>query len=738
MFRTVLFESSPVRSLRSRSSELLGPALGRWPRSGFGGSRLGGYSLRVLLLASVGACASPPEANDDTPGALQGELQAISVLGVQAGQRSMFYALRVPGSDKDLELIFDQDPNLPSDTTLRVWGAPEGKALHVTRHVVIEPETDPELDRLALIGQPAVQRRVAWVQMNINGGGVNQTTAEANQLIFERTAPGPLFGETHNATRNDKTLFQYYDEVSYGMLSLQGQVEGPIAYQGNVCPNNFDPPANAMRTAIQQMGRTYDHYYLFWGQDQGCGTGWGAQGTKNSPGRYVWLNNSTWCAATAQEIGHNFGMMHASTTDCGSTVLSNDMSGCTSSEYGSQITVMGGGCRHLNAIEKWYEGWLLQCNGVRVTSSATFTLFPIEIPCNGIQVLQIPFPSNAPTRQTRTDQSGNTPITLRNYYLELRASIGLDTNMTPGVYVHVADNVPGPGSNGPRTFLLDMVPSSNGFQPMTAGQMYSDPAGGVSFTVNSFDANSASVTVTVSTTGANTCIGGSTLSGTGPTSCGSGGMGGMGGMGGTGGAGGAGGAGAGGKGGAGAGGTAGAAGRAGGGAGGQAGASGAGPGGAGVGGVGLGGAGAGGAAGAGGVLGGAGGAGGAGGDAGAVGAGAGGVSGGAAGAAGAPGGAAGAPGGAAGSGVVGGQSGTAGTAGAAGTPATGGSAGTATTGAGTGPGPVTPASNGAADDEGGCGCRVAGGAEEPVRSGGSLALVALGLGAVIGRRRKRR
>src|SRR5262245_29008179 len=130
------------------------------------GSKSGGFSLSVLVLAALGACASPPEASDDAPGAVQGELQAISVLGVSNGQRSMFYALRVPGSDEDVELIFDGDPNLTSETTLRVWGALEGKKFHVTRYVVIEPETDPELDRLALIGQPSVQRRVAWVQMN--------------------------------------------------------------------------------------------------------------------------------------------------------------------------------------------------------------------------------------------------------------------------------------------------------------------------------------------------------------------------------------------------------------------------------------------------------------------------------------------------------------------------------------------------------------------------------------------
>ena len=642
------------------------------------------------MFAFLAGCASAPEGEENAPGAVQGELRAISVSSPENGAKSMIYMLRVPGSENDIPLDFDTDPNLPSETTLRVWGDRQGSSLHVKRHFVVEPETDPELDRLALIGQPTTGRTMAWVQMNINGEGVTQSATDANRLIFDRTAAGPAFG----TRAGDKSLSQYYDDQSYGMLRLTGAVEGPIPYNGDVCPNNFDPPANAMRDAIMQMGRTYDHYFLFWGTDQGCGAGWGAQGSKSRPGRYVWLNMATFCTATAQEIGHNFGMMHASTTDCGTTTLSNDMQGCTSSEYGNPMTVMGGGCRHLNAIEKWYEGWLLQCNGVRVMSTQTFTLHPIETACNGIQALQIPFPSGAPQRQQLTSQS-NGNVTLANYYLEYRNGTGMDTGLAQGVYVHLAPNVPMPNQNGPRTFLLDMQPSGNGFQAMTVGQTFSDPAGGVSFTVNSQDATSASVTVTVSTSGNNTCIDGTTLTGSGPTTCGSGGAGGMGGtggMGGMGGMGGRGGAGAGGRGGA--GGTAGAG--LGGAPGGAAGAAGSGTAGGGVGGA-LGGAG--GIAGAGGFA-----------VAGSAGAPVGGV----------------ATGGAAGSFATGGSAGVS-TAG--GTSTTGGSAGVGTAGT-AGSAPDT-------GDDGGCGCRVAGASDSPMRSAGSLALLGIALGAMLARRRRR-
>jgi len=434
----------------------------------------------------------------------------------------------------------------------------------------------------------------------------------------------------------------------------------------------------------------------------------------------VWLNNNgTFCTATGQEIGHNFGMMHASTMDCGSAIMANDTRTCSSSEYGNRLTVMGGGCRHLISVEKWYSGYFGGCNGARIRSSGTFTLFPIETACNGIQGLQIPFSPSAPARITSTDQS-NGDVTVNYYYLELRGGAGIDTGVNRGVYVHLAPDIPAPNRNGPRTFMLDMNPSTSAFDPMSAGQTFTDPAGGVSFTVESFDQSRATIRVEIQGGGeANTCMDGSTLSGSGPADCGgSGGTGGSGGAGGsTGGTGGAGGSTGG------AGGTGGSTGGAGGSTGGSGGSTG-GTGGAGgstggAGGTGTGGAGAGGAGGSDG--GGGSGSGGEPGTGGASGAGVGGSSGsdgsGGSGVAGA-----GAAGGAAGNGGVSGSDGVGGSA-AGGSGAVGGT----TTDQ---PGLETPI--GLSDDDAGCACRTV----PERRSGGSGLLLGLGLLGLLATRRR--
>jgi hypothetical protein len=496
----------------------------------------------ALLLGSLFApvqagCGSEPEFSSqpsepasEPSGALQGELSSVSVLSSD-GRRSMLYSLKVAGADVPTPLDFEADPNLPSGSRLRVWGDQREGALHVTRHELMREGGDAEdsaASRVsALIGQPAATRRVAWVQMDVNGGGVSQSKADAQRIIFD-TNPGPLFG----TRQGDKSVVQYYDENSYGTLKLTGQVEGPIPFNGTAC-NNFDPLARDVVAKVTALGRTYDHYYLYWGSKQDCGPGWGQQGTRARPGKHVWLNqDGTFCTATGQEIGHNFGLMHASTMDCGSATLANTTSSCTSNEYGNPLTVMGGGCRHLISIEKWYSGFFRGCNAVKLKASGTFTLLPIEVPCGGIQALQIPMPSNAPTRTTSTSQS-NGNVTVKFYYLELRGGHGIDTNVKKGVYVHVAPDVPAPTSNGPRTFLLDMNPSTNSFDPMSVGQTFTDPAGGVSFTLDAVDDNHASVRVTIEGgTGANTCVDNTTLTGSGPATCGDGGATGTGGSGG--------------------------------------------------------------------------------------------------------------------------------------------------------------------------------------------------------------
>ena len=212
-----------------------------------------------------------------------------------------------------------------------------------------------------------------------------------------------------------------------------------------------------------------------------------------------------------QEPGHNFGMQHSSSMDCGTEVFPDAPDGtCTHSEYGDRYDPMGGGCRHMNGWQKTYNGWTQACNMVRVRSTGTFTLLPLELPCDGAQVIQIPMPKARPFAHSG---GGGSPATdmLTHYYLELRTKRGVDASLTTSVLVHVSGDIKGRADRGLHTWILDMDPTTSNFDGMVAGKSFSDPAGGVSFTVTELDENHATVSVTMTANGGGpVCMDGTT------------------------------------------------------------------------------------------------------------------------------------------------------------------------------------------------------------------------------------
>ena len=184
------------------------------------------------------------------------------------------------------------------------------------------------------------------------------------------------------------------------------------------------------------------------------------------------------------------------------------------SEYGDINDVMGDGCNHVNGYSKAYLRWFEGCNGVRVNGTGSFTLLPMAQACNGIQVLQVPMP------KTRTFQD----MQIRNYFLELRAPLGLDARLPAAC--------PGAGrqqhrqtTGARRTGILDMKPETTTIDGLRQGESFQDPAGGVRFTIEALSAGQATVKVEIDNPampGPSTCLDGTPLTPPGPPSCGEG------------------------------------------------------------------------------------------------------------------------------------------------------------------------------------------------------------------------
>lgn len=257
----------------------------------------------------------------------------------------------------------------------------------------------------------------------------------------------------------NKSTHIFYGENSYGKENVIGEVFGPYEIPEPAgCSTGF--LADAAQQAMIDKGHDPGDYIQFMYQypfigDCGFG-GLASVGSPLAPAADSWYNGSFGCVVRNQEIGHNYGMGHSHAYNCSAdTVVGDD---CEHIEYGHPYDPMGGGCGHINNVQKTFMGWLEGCNIVTTPSNGTFNLMATELPCNGTQSLKI-----------ESSDPG------RSYYLEYRQPIGAFDGI-PGVLVHIA---PTEFGGGPANYILDV--GNNGF--MSEGDSFTDPEGNVTITV---------------------------------------------------------------------------------------------------------------------------------------------------------------------------------------------------------------------------------------------------------------
>jgi M6 family metalloprotease-like protein len=295
----------------------------------------------------------------------------------------------------------------------------------------------------------------------------------------------------------------YYLDNFYGWLTLEGltdpngDVFGYYTIPSNSSPCNQQQWGTEARAAALAAGvdlSRYDHIVHFFPRTSACS--WGGYGQSSggtmSPtgnfnyGRYTWVNSDNPGSVTNHEFGHNFRMSHSSTNNCteGGTRVTLGSS-CTLNEYGSRFDVMGSNAfRHSNAYNKARAGVMGPPNILTVRQGGTYAIQPLEkaVGC-GTQAIRI----------ART--------TSEYYYVDYHQRIGIDmayaenAPIVNGVLVYLGGNYTSGSAN---TKMLDMTPATTSFDdaPLLVGQTYDDPAGLVSITLESRDANAAQVRVT--------------------------------------------------------------------------------------------------------------------------------------------------------------------------------------------------------------------------------------------------
>jgi hypothetical protein len=376
----------------------------------------------------------------------------------------------------------------------------------------------------ALIGTtPSRTRTIAGMMFDIGTGPPNMTTL------------------TNLITGSGSSQRHMFVESSFGLQDLHTDFFGPYTLPVQncltiaCCGPSSDRTGNGATVAMEiaALPMTYDHYFWLYGtpppQGSSCGT-WGDEGRPSKPAVYSNYSFDD-IVGFSQELGHNFGMTHEPTITCpGNATFLDDPTQCTHVEYGNQLSFMGGGAHHPSAYHKYAQGWIGKCNVVTGAGSGTYTLVPQELPCDGVQLLQVPAPKTRmpPGPGTGSNARQGTAPMLSNYYLEMRGKYGFDANLpNPMVIISIGAGLPTQNAAAPYLYLLDLTPEAgkanlNNAGLMTVGQSYTDPAGGLIFTLMAIDNTSATVSIMGGGTGGATCsdMTSFTMPGPGASSCG--------------------------------------------------------------------------------------------------------------------------------------------------------------------------------------------------------------------------
>lgn len=291
-----------------------------------------------------------------------------------------------------------------------------------------------------------------------------------------------------------KSVNAYYQDTSYGKVSLTGTVVGwytisgassPyggfIPYTSASCGANFVSAALDAAKAAGVPVANYTHYlYVSNTFSSACGY----YGISSLGGNYAFINGVIQAPLIAHELGHQLlSFQHAGYFDCRTSQVAPSMYGnCLYDDYGDRSDVMGGPAvayAQNNAPHKLFAGFIPSTKTQSVTANGTYTVTPLEINDSTIKVLKI---AKKDTSQT--------------YFVSYRQPIGpfdsaLTSTLTRGVSIHTATNPPA------HTEIIDTTPGNGNYYdaPLSDGASFTDNINGLKITQVSHNGSGAVVSV---------------------------------------------------------------------------------------------------------------------------------------------------------------------------------------------------------------------------------------------------
>ncbi|MEO5763839.1 MAG: FG-GAP-like repeat-containing protein [Casimicrobiaceae bacterium] len=340
-------------------------------------------------------------------------------------------------------------------------------------------------DSLEILAQPPAQV--------MQKDGIAAVTSHSVLVVlfkFKNSASDPFPVSTAQTimTSGATNVATYYAENSFGQHTLNVTVtttwvQSTTLSAPTTCNNSdWQGIGNAADAAAAAAGYTGSYEFRVYVFPKVSACGWTGLGYINSP-RKSYINGSMSTLVVAHEMGHNFGLLHAASLDCGAAPIGGT---CSASAYGDPFDVMGNQrAMHFNAAQKSKLGWL-PTGSVKTHASgaATYTLSPLESLGGAAYAVKIPVTAN------------------RTYWLEYRQPVGADSPLSAypnnGAQIRVASpfetNCSGCADD---TQFLDLTPSTSAFTDGTliAGSRFRDDISGL--TINVLAASPAALTVSV-------------------------------------------------------------------------------------------------------------------------------------------------------------------------------------------------------------------------------------------------
>ncbi|MBP9902790.1 MAG: immunoglobulin domain-containing protein [Verrucomicrobia bacterium] len=265
-------------------------------------------------------------------------------------------------------------------------------------------------------------------------------------------------------------LNTFYTEMSYGRAGFISNSLGsdftpvfrmpqPSAYYGT---NNY---YNQLRTAARSAAVTAGYVLGNYDLDVICfgavpGWSWAGLGYVGAAG--TWLRNNFSTGVAGHELGHNYGLNHASSWDTGGASV---IGSGTSTEYGDSFDTMGAasaGNNHFNARYKNYLNWLTASEVITATSNGTYRIYAHDNPSStGLRGLKI-------VKNSST-----------NYWVEFRQKFTSNKWLMSGGGLRWAQN------GNQKSQLLDTTPGTTDGKtdsPIVIGRTFSDKVSNIHLT----------------------------------------------------------------------------------------------------------------------------------------------------------------------------------------------------------------------------------------------------------------